>query len=356
MDPAVLARRLGEIRARRAGSDAERRAALLCARELRGAGRRPQVQTLWFRPRRLGPHVIHAALGVAGSVTAVSSPVTGLALAGAGLVLALLDALGLPLLGMLLPRRATQNVLAPPVDTPPGSVRLVLSASADVPAEGVVGSRWRRVDSPLLPGAPGLLAIALAAVAACAGARLAGVEGTGIGAVQLVPTVVLIVLAALFADSAAARTPDSAPGTGPAVALATAVALDARPPRRLAPEVLISGAGESGAPGMRSYVAARRRDVRPEDVVVIHLAARPGPVRYLVREGEHFGVRLHPQLVRLAGTIPGALPAESRTTSPARVARGARWPAIVLEGEPRELARAVLRLVAAIDAELARAS
>ncbi|MCW2967115.1 MAG: hypothetical protein JWM71_887, partial [Solirubrobacteraceae bacterium] len=42
--------------------------------------------------------------------------------------------------------------------------------------------------------------------------------------------------------------------------------------------------------------------------------------------------------------------------SGARVARGARWPAIALEGDPRPLAAAALRLIASIDADLVQAA
>ena len=107
---------------------------------------------------------------------------------------------------------------------------------------------------------------------------------------------------------------------------------------------------------MRAYVRARRRTLAPEDVVVLHLVGADGPVRVRTREGERFAPRLHPRLAELAAAIPGTERAESRDVSAARVARGARWPAITLTGPPRELAAAVLRLVAAIDSEVIQAS
>lgn len=354
MDAAALARRIEAIDGRRAGSDGERRAALLCVEELRRMGRRPRMQTLWFRRRLPWTHALHAALGLAGSVASVGAPVAGLGLAAAGLLLALAEAAGLPLLAMLVPRRATQTVVAPPLDEPPGGGLLILSAALDSVPGGLLERLWRRVGRPFVPGAPGLLVLALAAVCGFGAARVAGAAGAALGAAQLVPSIALLALLALFADAALAAPSGEEPAAGAAAALAAAATLDARPPRRLAVEVVLGGAGESGAPGMRAYVRRRRSELAPERVVVVHLASGPPPLRYLAREGELFGVGLHPRLGELAAALPGARRAEGRSTSAARVARGARWPAIVLEGPVAELATAAPALVAAVDAELRR--
>jgi hypothetical protein len=135
--------------------------------------------------------------------------------------------------------------------------------------------------------------------------------------------------------------------------VALAGALDATPPRNLAAEVVIAGAGEAGAAGMRAYVRARRRALPAESVVVLELGAGPGPARVIVRDGELFGVRLHPRLAELAAEVAGegAL-TQDRRVSAARQARAAGWPALAVEGAPRPLAELVLRLVAKVDAEV----
>jgi hypothetical protein len=191
-------------------------------------------------------------------------------------------------------------------------------------------------------------------VAGCAGARVAGAGGTALGVVQLVPSALLILLLAAFVEAALAPVVTAAPAAGPAVALALAATLDAQPPRGLAAEVLITGAGEAGAAGMAAYVAERRHELRAEEVVVLQLGSAAGPVRFVTRDGEHVGARLHPRLAELAASLPGTRAVQGRGRSSARVARGARWPAIVLEGEPRPLAAAALRLIAAIDREVSR--
>lgn len=348
MDPAALARRLQAHEGRLAGSDAERRAAAIVAAQLRAGGRRPRVSALWVRPRRDLPRALYALLGVAASVVAVGDPGVGLGIATAALLAALLEAAGVPVASLLQVRRATQNVVAPPRDGGrKRRVLLVLAASVDAPADALL----QRLEQRLLLGAGAWLIGSLAGVAACAGARLAGAEGGVVGAVQLVPSVVLILLLGGFAEAASAEPRRRAPAGGAPAAVAVAAALDAQPPRNLAAEVLIAGAGPLG---MRAYVRSRRRDLRPEEVVVLHLEPGEGPLRYVARVGEHLPLRLHPRLVELAAALPGALPAPRRGHTIARVARGARWPALTLEGEPRALAAAALRLVAAVDAELAR--
>ncbi len=361
MEAPALAVRLRGIEGRSAGSDAERRAALLCARELRAAGRRPRMRTLWFWPQRWLPRALYAALGVAGSVTAESTPVAGLALAGGALLATLVESAGLPLAGRLSTRRATQNVVAPPIDPGP-RVLLILTASVDAPPDGVA-TRLRSAlterlhggrSAAIVPGPAGTLALVLAAIAACAGARVAGAEGVALGAVQLVPTAMAILLIGAFIDAAVARPAPDAPCAGAAVALAATAKLDAAPPRHLAVEVVLAGAGEAGAAGLRSHVAERRRERDAEDVVLLHLAGEDGPVRFLVRDGELFGVRLHPRLAELARELAGeGAQAEGRGVSGARVARAAHWPALALSGEPARLEPLVLELVAAIDREVA---
>ncbi len=371
MDPAPLAARLQAIEGRLACTDAERRAAAACTEELRRLGRRPRTRTLWVRRSWSLPHAAHAAVGVAGSLLVIGHEIVGAALAGGALVATLAEAWGLPIVGLLLTRRATQNVIAEPRAATTGGVRLVLTAAVDAPRDSVLAGLERRLRATvrpdrrlraLLPGPVGLLVAALAVVAACAGGRVAGGGGVALGIAQLVPSVVLILLFGAFLDDAAAGPLENAPAGGPAAALAVAAALASRPPRRLAVEVVIAGAGEAGALGLRRYVAQHRHELAPEDVVVLHLASANGPPRFLRRDGRGLAVRLHPRLVGLAEEIAAAEPrlraggTEGRAVSGARAARSARWPALALEGDPRPLAELVLRLVARVDRELGDAA
>lgn len=328
MDTAALAGRLEAIEGRLVGTDAERRAALLCAEVLRSAGRRPRLRTVWVRPRPRLALALLALIGVAGSVTAVSAPAVGLGLAAGAALATLAELAGVPVASLLQTRRATQNVVAAARGDRP--VRLVLAASVAAPRDGLL-ERTRRVPRPAH-----LLLAGLAGIAACAGARLAGAEGAAIGAVQLVPSVLLIALLGALLDAELAGPARPASAAGPAAALALAAALDAQPPRNLAVEVLLTG----GEPGLRAYVAEQRRLLAPEDVVVVLLEPGSGPIGHATR---------HRRLRELAAALPGAVPA--RQPGP----RLRRWPAIALHGEPRSLAAAALWLVAAIDREVAQA-
>ena len=105
-------------------------------------------------------------------------------------------------LRLLLPRRATQVVLAGPA--PGGQVDLLLAARTDVPRRG-----WAQRLARVRGGLWWLVAAALLVVAACA-ARVAGADGTLLGAVQLVPTVVLLAAVAAAWDEGVARRGDGA--------------------------------------------------------------------------------------------------------------------------------------------------
>ena len=351
MDPAALQARLEALGERPPCSEAERQVAVLCAGELRRTGRRPRVQTFWIRRQRSLPRAFYALLGVVGSVVAVSSPEVGLGLIAGALVALLLESAGVPVVALLQVRRATQNVVVPASAEPGERVRLVLTAAADGPRRSALTRLYELPALGRVPSAVALTAVMLIALAACAGARVAGAEGTAIGVVQLVPSIVLLLAAAAFLDDAFAPVERGAAGVAAVVALASA--LEAEPPRALTVEVLIAGAGEAGAAGMSAYVRAQRRTLAPEEVVVVHLGNGGGPLRYLVSDGELIPNRLHPRLIALASALPDARPARGHGRSGARVARGARWPAIALEGGARPLAAAALRLISAIDRELA---
>jgi hypothetical protein len=401
MDPMDLVRRLAAIHHRGAGSDAERRAARLLATELRAAGRRgTRTVALWVRPAWATTAALICALAVAGSVVSVGTPVVGVALAGAALVLFAADVSGVaPVLRRLTFERATQDVVSPDprADLTP-KVHLILTANVDAPAAGLAergalaraGNRIRAALRGYWPGLHGWTARALVVLAACCAARVATGEDDvpdWLGVVQLVPTVVLLAALGLFLDQATAEAPREGAGadaSAAAVVLAAAARLDRRPPRHLAVDVVLAGAGAPHALGLRRWIRARRRGgVKAEEVAVVHVAAcGTGRPAWWTRDGLVVPLRFHPRLVALAEGVARAerhLQArahESRGMSGARAARGAGWPAIALgaldadgtvplRGSDEDTADAVdpqavqatlafvLALVAALDADLA---
>jgi hypothetical protein len=331
MEPTEIAEELRAIEGRGPCSDAERRAARALARRLRATGRRPRTQTVWVRPGSAGLLAAVSALGVAASVVSVDHPVVGLWMAVAALV-------AIPLTPLLTPRRATQTVWGArePAD---GAVRLLLTCRADAQP---VPLAERALARARLPGPRVLLGLALAALVAFAAVRTGGTGGKALGAAQLLPTAVCIAAVGAFLDAWVTRARDAA--AGPAAALAVLAALDRSPPARLAPEVVVAG-----PQAMRAFLRAQRRaGTDATDVVVVEL--REGAPGFLLSDGGLLPQRFHPRLVAL---LRGAAPARrGRSASPASAARGARWPAIALEGGVDDLTQLTLGLVAALDRDL----
>ncbi len=347
---AVLAR-LASVEDRAACSNAERLTARRAVRELRAVGRRGvRTQTEWVRPAGTLVAAALALAGVGASVAAVDHPKAALGVLVAALVLLAGDLSGrAPVLRRLTYARATQNVIS--VGGRPGArVRLVVTACLDTPRGGLLDSsgrlarllsRTRRGLRGHLPGRYGALLIGLLGVIACVGARVAGVDGRWLGAVQLAPTLVLLAATGLLVDALTARV--GRPGAGAnasaaAVAIALVAALDRRPPQALGVDLVLAGAGEAGALGMRCWVRRQRRDgVRPEDVAVLHIAAcgRGRPV-WWTRDGLVLARPYHPQLVRVAERTAaaeahlGARPHQTRRATGASAARAAGWPAIAV--------------------------
>ena len=230
-------------------TDAERRAALALAAELRAAGRAPRLEARWVRPGWPAWHALCAIAGVVASVISVDYPLTGLVVVGVALAVSLGHGRGRLPLGRA---RATQDVVAPA--PAPRTATLVVLAAVDRPRTSVLD----RVPAPLL-WLHGALLLTTGFVAA----RLAGAEGTLLGACQLVPTVVLLLAAAALLDAAF-----EPPAPSDAAATRTAVALAAVPWA----EIVLVGAGGLG---LRARLRSDRR--APEEVVLLWLEPGAAP-------------------------------------------------------------------------------
>ena len=293
-------------------TDAERRAALALLRRLRRARRSPRVEARWVRPGWPAWQALCAVAGVVGTVLSIDHPLAGVIVAAAALAISVAHRRGQLPLGRA---RATQDVVAPPRD--PREVALVVLAAVDRPRTGVL----RRV-----PAALGWLQGALALMVALAGARLAGADGTLLGAAQLVPAVVALAAAAGFLDAMVALVAEADTAAADA-AVATA---------RDVPwaEVVFVGAGELG---LRARLRAERR--APEATVLLWLepASRP------------WWRSAHPTLAEIAGE--GGAPRRRGRALPA----GAR-PALALGGSEGELAELAAAVVARIEEQLGQSA
>jgi hypothetical protein len=254
-----------------------------------------------------------ALLGAGGSLASVAWPLAGLIAAAIAAVSLALEGAGLTgPLRLLQPRRATQNVVALPEDRE--GVTLLVCAPYDAPRRGLVlNDRWRGLAARLGDVRPWLAACALM-IAGAAAARQAGVDAAWLGAVQLVPTVVLIAALAAAVDIALSAI---SPGAGPASAAAVALAVHeelAADPEALPAGVILYGAGASGPHALRAQLRRERPDRRL--TVLLELGPCAG--------GEPAWRTRHPQLRRAAGLAADALDLvpPRRRPRPARGARG----------------------------------
>jgi hypothetical protein len=337
---------LVDFEGRAPGSDAERRAAAHLADRLRGEGREVDVEPVDTWPRWHLAYAAYALAAVVGSVVSVYSPIPGAALVLASTLLTFLEASGTArLTRRLLGRRASQNVVSTEGDEKDGT--LVLVAHYDAGPQGAAFGRrleerraaaGRAIRRPIGRLEP--LFWAQLAVLLCALLRLPGLDGKILTAVQFVPTVALIVFIPLLVDIALSPTSPGANDNGSGVAVALELA------RRHGGNlehfdlwVLLTGAQEGLADGVRGFLRGHRRSLDRTRTVFVNLdEVGAGAVRYTRREGTLLAVRSHVQLVDICEEIAeddedgtfGARALVNRTQTDAGSARAAGYPAITI--------------------------
>ncbi len=315
---------------RGAGTDAERRAANAFAGRLRAMGRRAEVEPTYVHPQFALVHALHAAVGIAGSIMAVSQPGIGFALVLFAATSAYLDLnTRFYLLRRLFFRRASQNVVSPG-GRPEAPMRMVLVAHLDAGRSGFIYGRGARALSrrlsprlrPLLSPWRVYFWGGLAAILPIIGLRMAGLDATWLSIVQMVPTVILIVAIFLLVDIALS---DTTPGatdnaSGVAAVLGATERLRAGPLDNLDVWVVLTGAAECQAEGMRSFVAGHRGNLDPASTAVVNVdSIGYGTPAYTVSEGAAISTPSGAELVRSAR--------RSATRSPsARLSQATRSP------------------------------
>jgi Peptidase family M28 len=401
MPASDTAQRLTAFEGRGVGTDAERRAAVWLASQVRASRRRATLETFWCRPNGALAHAWHMLLAIVGSLLAVHHAVLGGALVLAALLCVVGDAVTGHSIGRRLTREhASQNVVSPaPAADTPGErrVRLIVTANYDAGRAGLAYRNWLRVpvargkrlagNGRLTPGWLGWLGIAMVWLLVVAALRHGGASGTPIGVIQLIPTAGLVIALALLLELGSAPFGPAAGdnGAGTALALALVRALDAAPPARLDVELVLQGAGEAGMVGLKHHLRARRRELRAGNTIVLGVAAAgAGQPRWWISDGPLVALPTLGRLRRLAARTAarddslGARPHRGRGTSPALPARVRRLPALTIgclderglaprshqagdradalePGTLNALLRFGLALVDAIDADLARA-
>lgn len=265
---------------RNAGGDAEARAADHVRDRLLELGRPADVERVKTWPRWALAQAVVVAIALVGSVVSVSKPGPGLAIVLLAALASIAEATGAATLASRLTgSRRTPVVWSPGAGERPGLLLLV--ASADAPRDALFHRIARRVRDPWL-----IVGGSMLVVLACCALRILGFGGTGLTAVQFVPTLVLLAAVALLVDVELSPT---APGNAQAAGAATVVALAedlAGELRYLEVAVLVAGGRAPFAQGMRGWLARHRKEIDPRRTVVLAVdALGAGGVRYTRREG-----------------------------------------------------------------------
>jgi Peptidase family M28 len=232
------------------------------AGELRRWNREAVVERIRVRPSYHLALALLAAVAVVGSVVSVSSPALGVVILLIASAAIYGDLTGRPSpIRWLTSPRDTANVSSPG-HLPDAPHRVVLTAHHDAAHGGLLYARRRRRrrrPSPLsrLAGRVDLVFwSAMAALAAAVVRLVSGWDTNAMSAIQFVPAVVLIVLAALLIDTALARVVPGASdnASGVAAVLEVAERLERRPTENVDVWIVFPGAKEGFMLGMRAWL------------------------------------------------------------------------------------------------------
>jgi Peptidase family M28 len=298
------------------GTDAERRAGNALAARLRAMGRRADIEPFFCHPQYAVVHLIHAAVGIAGSLLATVQPAVGFAVVLFAAASTYLDLnTRLYLVRSLLFRRVSQNVVSPG-NRPDAPARLILMAHYDAARTGYVFSkaskRIRKLpERTRLALGPFRLFfwVGLAPLLPILGARMAGLDATWLNAVQAVPTIVLIVAAFLLIDIALSEIVPGAydNASGVAAVLSAAEELSTSPPENLDVWVVLTSSEESFCEGSRAFVRSRRKQLDRGNTYFLNVdSVSYGQVAYEVSEGAVISIPHDGQLIELAEALSEA--------------------------------------------------
>jgi hypothetical protein len=315
-----VVRELCSFEGRGPGTDAERRAANALGRRLRGMDRRVDIEPFFCHPQYAIVHLIHAALGIAGSLVATIEPAAGFALVLFAAASTYLDLnTRFYLVRSLLFRRVSQNVVSPG-NRPDAPARLILMAHYDAARTGYVFSkaskRIRRLpERTRLALGPFRLFfwVGLAPLLPILGARMAGLDATWLSAVQAVPTVVLIIAAFLLIDIALSEIVPGAydNASGVAAVLSAADELTTDPPTNLDVWVVLTGSEESFCEGSRAFIRSRRKQLDRANTYLLNVdSVSSGGVAYEISQGAVISVPHDRLLVEFCEALATAGAAE----------------------------------------------
>jgi hypothetical protein len=158
-------------------------------------------------------------------------------------------------------------------------------------------------------------------------------SSTALGAIQLLPTIALVLVLALLLEAAAASYGPAANdnATGSAVVIALQRAIAANRLVNIELELVLAGAGEGGDIGIRRHLRARRRELTSAKAIVIGIApCGRRQLHYSFSDGRLIPLRYARPLRELTKALGRAGPHRGRGSSPAFIARARGLAAIAL--------------------------
>jgi len=331
-----------------AGSDLERRAADRLADALRERGRAVSVEPVSVRISESGTIAIHALLALAGGLIGLKWPLVGAAIVlMASFSYYAERSLGLPIIGRLIPKRASQNVLSPP----PGpdwdeDVEVVLTAGYDLPSTYPTGEWLARrfkgqVTTDRLMLWAGMLPVFVAMMLGAA-----QVEGTWVGAIQLIGSIVLMSMIAAQVDRQLATDAEAEESDLKATVNLLAVLDEALDETEGDPPIAVCffGAERSSAGGASVFFSDFEKTIRSQDAAVINFVngapqgaiKRPGHeprVLLTAREGDLATLKMSDELGAESPIKPESAILRSATAATVARRSGIRATSVVGSGD-----------------------
>ncbi len=314
------------------GSDLERQAARRLADELRKRGRSVSIESVSVRISEGTSVSIHALIALAAGLIGLEFP-----LVGAFLVLIAAfsfyaeRSLGLPIIGRLVPTRASQNVMSPPPGPAwQGEVEIVLTAGYDLPSSYPTGEWLSRRFSGLITTDRLVLWGGMVPVFVALMLNAADIDGFGPQLIQLIGSAVLLSVVAAQVDRSLAGNAEAADAdlraTGNLLAALDETVHESGGDPPIA--VCFFGAETTSAQGAAEFFKGFEDDLRAENAAVINFVngAEPGSVltrkaRVLItaREGDLATMKMNSEMASESPIEPE--PAILRTTTAATIAR-----------------------------------
>jgi hypothetical protein len=274
------------------------------------------VEPIFVQPRYALVHAVHCALGFAGSLVAVALPPLGFGLVLAAATSMYLDLnYRLYLVRRLFFRRASQNVVSRGARSE-APARLVVSAHLDAAKTGLVFRERlarRSARTAARSGVPlgpfRVLFWSLAVLLPLLGVRLAGIDSNMVSALQVFPTLCILVGTFALVDIELSQVVPGAndDASGVATVLALASDLEEEPAKHLDVWFVLTGAEECLQEGMRAFVRTHRDQLDPDEtyLVCIDTVGR-GDIRYETSAGWVVSYEMGGRLAQLCDAIADA--------------------------------------------------